>query len=175
LAKAIEDFKGNEAYGRATFHPIDTTDTIDAMRRSIEAMGANRPDILVIDYLGLVPGLHRGTRREEMAATVRAAKRTAENIFNGEGILIWAAYQTNRAGHERALDLGYYDLHALEETAEAEKSTDVILWLLRTPECVENNELKVGIMKSRDSDRLQEDYLYCDFATCLVSNLRDTT
>ena len=79
----------------------------------------------------------------------------------------------NRQGRDRAAEQGHYDLQALEETAEAEKASDSVIWLLSTDELEEANEVKIGMMKSRDSAKLPEAFLYADFASCYMADVSE--
>lgn len=173
LQDVVADLKNNEDYGKVHIHGISQSDYAASICSSVESLSSTRIDMVVVDYLGLVPpspGVRRG-RREEMSETVRQFKKYAQSAYDGEGVYVLAAFQTNRAGRERAEENGFYDLRALEETAEAEKAADTIVWMLRTLELEETNEVKCGVMKARDSARLAEFYLYTDFASCFLSDV----
>ncbi|HDY68679.1 MAG TPA: hypothetical protein ENH85_12940 [Candidatus Scalindua sp.] len=172
LEEVARDFSKNPDYGKLFIHGLNKEDNAVNIWQSVEALGTLRADMVAVDYLALVPPYQkRHFRREELSETIRMFKNFAQNAFSGEGIFLLCAYQANRAGRERAAEQGYYDLQSLEESAEAEKASDVIVWLLQTPELEEQNEVKVGISKSRDSAKLTEAYLYAEYASCYLGNI----
>ena len=172
LEEVKKDFSENPEYGKLFIHGLGSDDNALNIWQSVEALGTLRIDMVAVDYLGLVPAYQkRHSRREELSETIRAFKRFAQGAYNGDGIFVLAAYQMNRSGRDRAAEQGHYDLQALEETAEAEKASDVIIWLLQTEELEEASEVKIGVMKSRDSGKLPEAYLFADYATCYLADV----
>lgn len=174
LKQVSDDFYHNESYGQIFLHDIGPNETVSRMGNLVESIKGTKIDVVVIDYLSLVPPERStGKRREELSETIRAAKRMAASLYSGSGVYLLAAYQTNRNGRMRAEEQGYYDLRALEESGEAEKASDTIIWLLRTQELEESNEVKVGVMKSRDSGKHEGVYMIGDYTTSLIADVED--
>ena len=172
LHEVVKDFSENTDYGKLFIHNLGGDDHVFNIWQSIEALGTMRIDMVAVDYLALVPPYQkRHSRREELSETVRAFKRFAQGAYNGDGIYILCAYQMNRSGKDRAVEQGHYDLQALEETAEAEKAADSIIWLLQTDELEEVSEVKIGLMKSRDSAKLPEAFLYVDYSSSYMADV----
>lgn len=119
-------------------------------------------DLLVVDYLGLLTSRHRRQqRREELDDMLISAKRLAAS----ENVPLLSPWQVSRAAWEKAVDNGQYTRAALSDTSQAEKSSDLILSLLRRDD---EHELQCEILKYRDGEGSLSFTLHTDFATSYV-------
>lgn len=88
-------------------------------------------DLIIMDYLALLsPDRNRGTIREEQLNVIKEAKQFAVTFNRGLGVPFVSPWQTGRASLDDANKVGRYTLSAMAETAEAERSSDVIVSLL---------------------------------------------
>lgn len=124
------------------------------MQRSEEINHRTRLDFVVIDYLSqLVPaGSRRANERESQTHLFIEAKAHALNFDGKRGIPLLTAAQTNPTSFLQALDTGKYPIRAVADTAEAERSADLLMWLLRRPQDREARELQAGVAKYRDGE-----------------------
>jgi len=80
---------------------------------------------------------------------VREFAELAKNC-NGKRMAVILLSQANREGHKRAVNnKGKYDLQALAEFHELERSSSYVLSLFTDEEMRETNEVKVCLMKNR--------------------------
>lgn len=124
--------------------------TIGEVRSLAESLRSRHPvDIIGIDHSGLFnPTKPLYDRHERAAATIIEVKQLAMQ-FAGEGAWVMLPHQITREGNESALRRGYYIMKDLAATSEAERSADVVLWALRTPESKNVSEMTLGTCKDR--------------------------
>lgn len=132
-------------------------------------------DLMVIDYLGLLaPERRRREPRDELTETLKAAKNMAATFGDGEGIPIISPWQVSRNARENAERTGRYSLASLSDTAEAEKSSDVILGLFRrSPEggnYPRHDDVSLQVLKNRDGSRADDILARVDYASCTFSD-----
>jgi replicative DNA helicase len=134
-------------------------------------------DICVIDYLALLASERkRSDGRQELSDIVKAAKQMAATFDDGQGVTIVSPWQVNRTSYEEATKSGYYTLRALSDTAEAEKSADVVISLLgNTQSAGRYTELKCQILKNRDGERANSVVVDVDYATACISGKVQST
>lgn len=135
------------------------------------------PDLVIIDYLGLIrPERARKDRREELTPILQDAKQVAVTLRNGHGVPVISPWQVSRDGRDKARQRGGYTLSDLAETAEASNTPDVILTMLE-PESDDTHGRKVlvkfELLKSRDNERFIKTELLADFATSYFEQARD--
>ena len=149
--------------------------TADDVIRKAEAIHRRKPiDLLVVDYSELlIPMRHRNQYRIELGDTIRRLKSAAQGFGNGTGVPILLLHQISRHGYEKAIKRGYYIMSDLSETAQAERHSNVILWILQTDEMEENNQIRVGIAKNRmgPKDLRMGTLLYEDFSHGAIANM----
>lgn len=149
--------------------------TADDVVRRVEAEHRRKPiDLLVVDYSELlVPLRRRQQYRIELGDTIRRLKTAAGGFGRGEGIAVLLLHQTSRKGLERAEKRGYYVMSDLAETAMAERSADVILWVLRTDDMKVDHELLIGISKQRmgPQDLYKGCKVYENFSHAFIGNI----
>lgn len=148
-----EDFLTHPDYGRIEIFTIPMEADLNYIDTTLHQYANEfNVDGFYWDYLGILKAPRkRQTRREELNEIITGAKQIAMNFNDGKGLFIMSAFQTKREAWEIAMETGYYTLTAFAETAEAERSSDVALFLLRTKECQEKNEIQAGILKNRDN------------------------
>lgn len=128
--------------------------TFDNINRRIEEINRQvQLDYIIIDYLSMLrPSTRYTNERETQTRLFIAAKTVALNFDAQRGIPLLTAAQTNPMSFERALEQGKYYIRSVADTAEAERSSDLLMYILRRPEDKENNELQAGILKYRDGE-----------------------
>lgn len=132
-------------------------------------------DLLIIDYLGLLaPERRRRETRDELTETLKAAKNMAATFGDGEGIATISPWQVSRNARSEAERSGRYSLASLSDTAEAEKSSDVILGLFRrSPEggnYPRHDDVSLQVLKNRDGSRADDITARVDYASCTFTD-----
>ena len=170
LQRVIRDLTHSPEYGKLHLAQIPRGSTVDSLASRLHAANAWwRIDLVVIDYIPLLlPARHRQSSQAEMADTVKSAKILAASFDEGRGVPILSPWQVSRAAWELANKTGGYTLAALSDTSEAEKSSDLIISLLRPQESAMNrrSEITLQVLKNRDGERLEGTQIQADFATC---------
>lgn len=123
-------------------------------------------DLIVVDYAGLMDADRRTERRQEALVDLLQGLKGIATSHGGHGVPLVSAYQTSRAARDEARRSGGYTLDALAETAEAERSADLVMTVLRQND--EDLELRAQILKYRDGETMREFYLDIDFARSYV-------
>jgi RecA/RadA recombinase len=132
-------------------------------------------DLLIIDYLGLLaPERRRREARDELTETLKSAKNMAATFGDGEGIATISPWQVSRNARAEAERSGRYSLASLSDTAEAEKSSDVILGLFRrSPEgghYPRHDDVTLQVLKNRDGTRADDISARVDYASCTFTD-----
>jgi len=152
------DLYENKDYGK--FYLLENYDfaTIDvpgmsAMLNELSLKDGSTIDCLMVDYLQLFqylpvpPNVPKGISVGDFF--VREFAELAKNC-NGKRMAVILLSQANREGHKRAVrNDGKYDLQALAEFHELERSASYILSLYTDDQMREINEVKVCLMKNR--------------------------
>lgn len=133
-------------------------------------------DIIIIDYLALLNSDRRYSEsRNELSRVVVEAKRVATTFRRGHGIPVVSPWQISRAAQEELARSGTVELRGLAETAEIERSADLVIFTLpdgaRERHRYQNIRLLIG--KQRDGQiRTGDDSLSLrmDYATCMLSD-----
>lgn len=122
-----------------------------------------RLDYVIVDYLSqLRPSRPRGNEREEQTELVIEAKQFALT-FGGRSIPVLTAAQTNPTSYLQALQTGYYPLRAIADSAEFERSSDLLFYLLRRDEDKQLGQIKSGVLKYRDGRDVKDLFFLEDF------------
>lgn len=174
LFKAVlYDLSRNEQYGKFEVIWTPRGSSADKLKMKLDILESQRPiDLVVIDYAGLMgPGKRVERRQEGLVEILQALKGLATGHNRGHGVPVISAYQTSRQRLEEAQSSGGYTLDALAETAEAERSADLVMTLLRQHE--EDTDVRAQVLKYRDG-AVTDFYLSTDFARSLVRD-RATT
>lgn len=175
LQDVVNDLGSNDAYGKLYLAQVPRGTTISELESRVHRAHASwRVDLIIVDYLALLKSeRYRDNSYQELSETIKSAKQLAATFDNGAGVPLVSPWQTNRTKYEQAQQSGYYTLQALSETAEAEKSSDVIISLLRQ-HADESRvaELRCQVLKNRDGERSSGISLDIDYATCSVRERR---
>jgi replicative DNA helicase len=169
----VQDFTTNPAYGKLHVAQIPRGSTIAQLEQRVQSVQRSWDvDLVIIDYLALLrPERHRQSGWEEKSDILKDAKMLAVTFAEGRGVPVVSPWQFSRSGYETALRTGYYKLSDLSESAEAEKSSDLIIPLLRMapPEDPRRVELKAQVLKNRDGETAEAISLLCDYTTSTFS------
>jgi DnaB-like helicase C terminal domain len=158
-------------YGELYLFPVPHRERVAYVENKLQSKSRDlHVDLVVIDYLGLLgSNTRRPTRREELNDILISAKRMATDAHGGDGVAVLSPWQISRTAWENAQETLTYTKTALAETAEAERSPDIVISLLR-PSDSSRSQLKCQILKNRDGAEGINFDLYTDFTTCLVTD-----
>jgi replicative DNA helicase len=149
----------------------------------------NRVDVAILDYAMQFMTNAKSTDRHEIhAAKLRACKQLALDFGTREQLAVVTAHQIGREDREEAEkkltskrtrgiikkapeDVQPYSTRALAGTAEAEKSADVILWMLLLDRYKEENLVRVGMLKNREGILAKPFFMRSDFACSFLGNM----
>jgi replicative DNA helicase len=167
----LDDYKSSAYSGRCYIVQLPRGATMSMLEARLSAISRQfTPDLVEIDYLALMrPEAlgHRRERREELTLLLQDAKQLSVTFKDGRGVPVISPWQVSRTGRREVSDRGYYLMSDLAETAEAERSPDVIISLL-DPEQDDSRgrrvPLKLDVMKNREAERFVRVELTADFA-----------
>lgn len=119
-----------------------------------EAIDQQTPlDYMIVDYMSqLRSSRQRLNEREELSELIIEGKQAAMNFGRQRGIALLSAAQTNPTSFLEALKTGRYNIRAVADTAEAERSSDLLMFLLRRPEDIDRGEIQGDVVKYRDGE-----------------------
>lgn len=167
----LDDLKDNGRYGSfdVIWTPRGTSPS--KLKMKLDLLETQKQiDLVVVDYAGLMgPDRRTETRQMGLVEILQGLKGLATGHGRGHGVPLISAYQTSRQRLEDARGSGGYTLDALAETAEAERSADLVMTLLRQND--EDTDVFAQVLKYRDGGTA-EFYMETDFARSLV---RDRT
>lgn len=157
---AQEDLASTEEYGRLYLKQPDkaltTVADIEfwAMQWQQELRSSGRDlEVLIIDYITLL-GLPKEDRsrdqNENLNTIMKQLKRLCLTFNNGKGIRVISPWQSNRKGWEEAkANEGVYQLTALSNAHEAERSSDIVIALFIDQSWREEGKVKLSCLKNR--------------------------
>jgi replicative DNA helicase len=153
LNEVLEDLKKGEGMIKVV-NPQGPT-TMNTIQAEAELVNRSSPlDLLVIDYLGIVAaskeqrGMSKGERIND---NIIRAKRMTTEFNKGNGLCVASAHQINRSGYKEAQkNAGVYDISALADASEAERSSDVLLCIYQDIPLRQKKEAVVTNLKNRD-------------------------
>ena len=168
LKRVLVDLK-EEDYGRFEIVWMPRGSNVHQIKMKLDILESIFPiDLVVVDYAGLMgPGRRVERRQEGLVEILQGLKGLATGHSRGKGVPLISAYQTSRQKLDDARSSGGYTLDSLAETAEAERSADLVLTLLRQHD--EDRELRAQVLKYRDG-QTAEFYLDADFARSLITD-----
>lgn len=163
----------NNGYG--TFHiaqiPRGSTLTYLEMR----ALAKHREwgvDLLIDDYLNLLkPERARTSQREEASDILKDAKVLATS-FGTHGVPVVSPWQISRMAYQKAQAQQMYDLDALSEASEAEKSADLILGLWHNS-LLDPRRTSVQVMKNRNGAPIKKIDCAVDYRNAFFAETGD--
>lgn len=150
LRDVLDDFHDNPAYGSLNVIQIPRGSTLTQVETLLMRVNHEREThLVVIDYLNLLRSERRyDNERSEASNVLKEAKQFATAFDSGRAVPVVSPWQITQDAFKIANEVGHYSLRSLAETAEAVRSPDVILTLLRTPE--HPTKAKMQLLKTRD-------------------------
>jgi len=172
--QVLHDLGTNEDYGKFEVIWTPRGTSTDQLKMKLDLLQTQRDiDLVVIDYAGLMGAGKRVERRQEgLVEILQGLKGLATGHNRGRGVPVISAYQTSRQKLEEARSSGGYTLDALAETAEAERSADLVLTLLRMHD--DDTDVRAQVLKYRDGSTW-DGYFMTDFAKSLVRDRETPT
>jgi replicative DNA helicase len=128
-------------------------------------------DLACLDYLQLVRQPGRSYKDNELEQIMKDAKQLALSFNNNKGIVLATPHQINRVGRDSAEKMENYTLRNLSNTSEAERSTDIVIWILCNPDMRVRRESRTGIIKNREGKLMDAFNFYVDPDTGLICSL----
>jgi replicative DNA helicase len=167
----LDDYRSDAYRGRCYIVQLPRGATMSALEARLASISRQfTPDLVEIDYLALLRAEHTGRareRRDDLTMLLQDAKQLSVDFHDGRGVPVVTPWQVSRTGRKEVSDRGYYTMSDLAETAEAERSPDVIISLL-DPEHDDSRgrkvPLKLDVMKNRENERFVRIELVADFA-----------
>lgn len=162
-------------YGKLFITQIPRGGTLSFLEARLNRQAADwKVDLVIIDYLALLrPEVKRAIEREEFTQIIKDAKVLATSHDDGRGVPVISPWAMSQAAWKAALLVNAYGLANLSDTSEAEKSSDVIISLLRKPE--EPSEVKLQFLKVRDGDVPVPSTLEVDYRNAYIGDKKSTT
>lgn len=163
--EVVTDLSTNPNYGRLYISQIPRGGSLGAVEARLNRQNSMwNVDLVVIDYLALLqPRRSRQSEREELNDVLKSAKVLAATFDGGRGVPVVSPWQMSRAAYTDALRTGEYSLASLADTAEAERSADLLISLLRHPDA--RHEARGQILKNRDGDTPPSFLMEIDYRT----------
>jgi len=181
-----KNFNGDsETYGR--FHVIQPDQAVTSVsdielklngcQQELYASGRSL-EFVVIDYISLLGGDDKtksGDYNQTLNNIIKALKRLCLTFNNGKGIRMLSPFQVNRAGWREAKENeGHYNLTALSNAHEAERSADLVISLFKMDGEKEGNVLRICNLKNRRNKPFQPFNAHVNFDTRFIYNFSDT-
>lgn len=182
--KVCEDFKStaeNNGYGRCfIWQPEKTVTTLSEVdlklrqyQQELQLSGRDL-EFAVIDYVSLM-GADEGERSRDHNETtnnvIKNIKRLCLTFNNGKGIRVLTPHQANRDGYREAKkNEGLYDLTALSNNHEVERSSDLVISTYKFDSEGDNNRLKFCSLKNRRNSSFKPFDACIDFETGFIWN-----
>lgn len=109
-------------------------------------------DVIMVDHTDLFePSERQNSDTSRLARVIKELKELSLGFQNGRGVWVIACHQIKRDGYEAALKRGFYVPSDMAGTAEAERSCDVMLWILRDEKMKDVSEARIGVALDRRS------------------------
>lgn len=166
VAADLKAWKAN-GYGRLEVAWQPRGSLVETLQARAEVYGSMfEVDLIVVDYAGLMRSSGGGLRQEQLVDILQSLKGLATGFNSGQGVPVISAYQTTRQKRDEARRTGRYTLDALAETAEAERSADLVLSLLMMED--DAREVTAQVLKYRDGRKITEWQIEADFDRALM-------
>ena len=150
FAAVLTDLHTNTDYGLFHIAQIPRGSTLGYLEMRMLAKDREwGVDLAIDDYLNLLkPERSRTSQREEASDILKEAKVLASS-FGAGGVPFVSPWQISRMAYQKAQAQQFYDLDALSEASEAEKSADLILGLWHNS-LLDPRRTTVQVMKNRN-------------------------
>lgn len=159
-----KDFTSNPNYGNLLiFQPSKMRYTMEDLSSKIDSIQSDTMpvDSIALDYLTMMSPSDDPRSREtsvqevnQMIKDFKSLCLTHTDLYGNKRPLIgFTAHQLSRQGYEKALkNEGRYELSAFHLHSEIEKSSDLVLTSLVTPDMRQANKIRVQVLKNRDGE-----------------------
>lgn len=156
---AAPDLTNNQNYGVLNvYKPNKTKFTLQDVKNVISEKQHDMPiDILAIDYLTLLHPVdgNKSPSTEDYNQMIKEFKQLLLTNLNPKGnkypLIGLTAAQISRQGYNECLKSNeHYNLSALYQYSELEKSADIVCTILRTPTHAKEKKVKLQFLKNRD-------------------------
>jgi replicative DNA helicase len=172
----LDDFSTCPDYGRCYVVQVPRRGTISSAEARLNAISRQfRPDLVIIDYLGLLypdrPKRESGVR-EDLSGILKDAKQVATTANGGDGVPVISPWQVNREGRKLVKEAGGYALENMAETQEVANTADMVLALVDPPKDTSRGRavpIEASMLKNRGGERNFTVQLTADFATSYFS------
>lgn len=175
LAATVKDLSAG-GHGSMSYFQAPGGTTMSELRAVAEAAARKRSvDVIVIDHSDLFePSTVQRSDVSRLAAVIRESKQLSLDFFDGRGAWVILCHQIKREGYEAALKRGYYVPSDMAGSAEAERSCDVMLWVLRDDQMKEMSEARIGIGLDRRGPGIPKGFaVYERFESAALLPLED--
>lgn len=165
----LSDYASDAYKGKCYIVQMPRGATMGAVESRLAAISRQfMPDLVLIDYLALLRPERAGReRRDDLTLLLQDAKQLSVSFADGRGVPLLTPWQVSREGRKAVHDRGHYIASDLAETAESDRSPDIIFSLL-DPEQDDSRgrkvPLKLDVMKNRENERFVRIELLADFA-----------
>jgi replicative DNA helicase len=151
--------------------PVDAT--WGYAQAMVNRVGTRWPvDLLIVDYLALLKtDRKRDSLVAEFSDMLKSVKVFATTYNDGKGLPIISPWAVQQPRFHEARDKREYTLASLSDTSEAEKSPDILMWMLALPN--EPGKVTAGFLKTRDSDLPPNFELEADFKSTYLAGVKD--
>ncbi len=176
LQRVMRDFSRPNS-GCITVERPSGSMTVQSIWSRAEVANRTRPlDMIVIDYLTLLdPPKYFENKgiREILTENIKQAKNMSLEFDRGTGVLVVLPHQMSRDGLLAAQKKGgQYELRAFAETAEVERSADVVLTIYRDDEMERNNEALICHLANRKGKLAEPFRAYAPFQYGYIADQR---
>ena len=141
-------------YGRIEVYTPSGVTRLSNIWAQAEVLNRTLPlDMVMVDYLEMLSPEEkfRGDRFQAINVSIAGAKQMAQQFNRGQGIAVVSPHQINRQGLQRAQERGgIYDVAALADASEAERSSDNVFALYKDQAMEQRNVGLVTHLKNRD-------------------------
>jgi replicative DNA helicase len=168
----LSDFGACPDYGRCYVVQVPRRGTISSVEARLNAISRQfRPDLVIIDYLGLLypdrPKRESGVR-EDMSGILKDSLQLAASSNNSDGVPVISPWQINRSGRAGMKEAGGYALENMAETQEVANTASMVLALVDPPKDSSRGRavpIEASVLKNRGGERNFTVQLTADFAT----------
>ncbi len=176
LKVITEDLEYNEHYGRLHILQLPSRAKVGTLtERLFYLQNSFNVDFLVLDYASLLmPDYRSGNTTQELTTVFQRVKDLAQTFNGGAGLPILTAHQTSTSSLEKAMkkEDPRYDIGFCSDAIEVVRSSDAIVWGLRTPELVASREIKMGVSQFRRGP-LCADFKAIEYFDCSLVRTMD--
>lgn len=159
-------------YGHCYIAQLPVDATWGYVQAMVNRVGTRWPvDLLIVDYLALLKADRKRDREvAEFTDMLKSVKTFGTTFADGKGLSILSPWAVQQPRFHEARDKREYTLASLSDTSEAEKSPDILMWMLVLPD--EPGKVTAGFLKTRDSDLPPNFQMEADFASTYLADVQ---